>query len=128
MLNLLKDYRGFGKTTAIILILIVAASVYLGKKLGKHYYAYYDLQRAMDYWTDMCLTRTSYDHKNLTSNVMDTIRKHNIPLKPNDLKIVYNQQELRLSISAKYMVKVEFPGYTHLLRFTPSAEHQTVPF
>ncbi|MGA1841007.1 MAG: hypothetical protein ACMUIU_10310 [bacterium] len=127
MFNLLKDSRGMGKITVIIIILIIAASIYVGKKIGKHYYAYYDLKRTMDFWTDQCLTRTSYDHANLVSNVMDTIGKHNIPLKENDLKIVYDREELRLSISAKYSVKVEFPKYTHTLHFAPSAEHQTTP-
>lgn len=127
MPNLLKDSRGMGKITVIIIILIVAASIYLAKKVGKHYYAYYDLKNTMDYWTDQCLTRTSYDHDNLVINVMDTIRKYNIPLEEKDLKIVYNPEELRLSISAEYEVKVEFPNYTHILYFTPSAEHQTIP-
>ena len=128
MLKQLKNSKGTVKITIVIIILIVAFSIYLGEKLGKHYYAYFDLQRTMDYWTDMCLTRTSYDEANLTKNVMDTIRKHNIPLKQNDLKIVYDRQNLSLSISAKYIVKVAFPGYTHLLKFAPSAEHQTTPF
>ena len=128
MLNLLKDSKGIGKITVIILILILAASIYLGEKFGKHYYAYYDLKKAMDYWTDMCLTRTSYDHANLVSNIMATIRKHNIPLEENDLNIEYDRKELRLSISARYKVNVEFPGYTYVLYFAPSAERQTVPF
>ncbi|MGA1863704.1 MAG: hypothetical protein ACMUHX_01445 [bacterium] len=116
-----------GKITVIIIILIIASSVYVGKKIGKPYYAYYDLKRTMDFWTDQCLTRTSYDHANLVSNVMETIRKHNIPLKEDDLQISYDREALRLSISAEYNVKVEFPQYTYILHFTPSAEHQTTP-
>lgn len=127
-MNPLKDSRGIGKITIIILILIAAASIYLGKKLGIHYYAYYDLQRDMQYWTEMCLTRNAFDRETLISNVMDTIRKHKIPLKEGNLKINYNHEELHASISAEYKIEVKFPRYTHILRFRPSAEHTTTHF
>jgi len=126
-MNLLKDSRGIGKTTIIFLILIIAASLYLCKKLGIHYYAYYDLQRSMQYWTEMCLTRTAFDRDTLLSNVMDKIKKHNIPLKEGNLKIEYNREELTASISAEYKIEVKFPRYTHILHFKPSAEHTTTP-
>ena len=126
-MNPLKDSKGIGKITIIILILIVAATIFFGKKLGPHYYAYYDLQRTMQYWTETSLTRTSYDRATLINSVMDNVRKHNIPLKEGNLKIQYSQEELRLSISAKYKVEVKFPGYTLILHFSPSAEHQTTP-
>ncbi|MGA1791154.1 MAG: hypothetical protein ACMUIM_06690, partial [bacterium] len=61
MLNPLKNSEGIGKISIIILILIVGASIYLGKKLGTHYYAFYDLQRTMQYWTEMSLNRNAYD-------------------------------------------------------------------
>jgi hypothetical protein len=127
MLNPLKDSRGIGKTSVIILILIVAAVIYLGKKLGVHYYAYYDLQRDMQYWTEMCLTRNAFDRDTLVSNVMDTIQKHKIPLKEGSLKIEYNPEELTARISAEYTIKVKFPRYTHIVRFHPYAEHTTTP-
>jgi len=127
MLHPLKDSRGIGKISVIILILIVFVSIYLGKKIGTHYYAYFDLKRSMQHWTEMCLTRNSYDRASLKRNVMDTVRKHNIPLKEGHLKIEYNQRERHLSISAKYKVEVKFPGYTHILHFSPSAEHKTTP-
>ena len=126
-MNPLKDSRGIGKTSIIILILIVAASIYLGEKLGRHYYAYYDLQRTMQYWTEMCLNRNAYDRVTLTSNVMDKIRKYNIPLNEEDLRIEYNPLERHLRISAKYEVEVEFPKYTLILDFRPSGEHKTTP-
>ena len=127
MLNQLKDSSGIGKITVIILILIVTASIYLGNKFGKHYYAYYDLQMTMQRWTEKSLTRTSYDRATLTRNVMDTIRKHNIPLAEGNLKIEFNREELRLRISSEYKVEVKLPGYTHILQFKPSAEHKTTP-
>jgi len=126
-MNPLKDSRGIGKITIIILILIVGVSIYLGKKLGTQYYAFYDLQRTMQYWTEMSLNRNAYDRATLTSNVMDKIRKHNIPLNEGDLKIEYNQAERHLRISAKYEVEVKFPRYTLILDFRPSAEHKTTP-
>jgi hypothetical protein len=125
MLNPSKGSRGIGKITVIFLILIVGASIYLVKKLGKPYFAYYDLQKTMRYWIEMSLNRSSYDHANLTKNVMDTIRKHNIPLKEGDLKIEYNREERHLRISAQYKVAVKLPGYIHILYFRPSAEHKT---
>ena len=127
-MNPLKDSSGIGKITIIILILFVVASIYLGKKVGTHYYAYYDLQGTMQYWTEMCLTRTAFDRDTLVSNVMDTVRKHNIPLKEGNLKIEYDQEEFRASISAKYKIEVKFPGYTHILHFNPYAEDKTTPF
>ena len=127
MQNPLKNPKGIGKISVIFLILIVGASFYLGKKLGKPYYAYYDLQRDMQYWTEMSLTRSDYDHGTLTSNVMETVRKHNIPLNLGDLKVEYNHRERHLKISAQYEVEVEFPGYTHIIDFMPSAEHRTTP-
>ena len=116
------------KITIIILILIGAASIYLGMKLGKPYYAYFALKRSMQHWTETCLTRTSYDRAALIRNVMDTIRRHNIPLKEGHLKIKYNREERHLSISAQYEVEVKFPGgYTHIFHFRPSAEDSTTP-
>lgn len=126
-MNLLRDSRGIGKITIIILILFVVATIYLGKMVGTHYYAYYDLQRTMQYWTEMCLTRTAFDRDTLVSNVMDTVRKHNIPLKEGNLKIDYNHDELHASISAAYTIKIKFPRYTHVLHFNPHAEHTTTP-
>ena len=126
-MNPLRDTKGIGKITIIVLILIVAASIYLGQKVGTHYYAYYDLQWTMQHWIEKSLTRTSYDRASLISHVMEKIRKHNIPLKEGDLKIEYNHEELRLRISAKYEVEVEFPGYAFILDFRPSGEHQTTP-
>lgn len=127
MLNPSKDSRGIGKITVIFLILIVGASIYLGKKVGKPYFAYYDLQKTMQYWTEMCLTGDTYDHSSLMSNVMDTVRKHNIPLQEGDLRIEYNREEQHLRISAEYKVEVKFPGYTHILYFRPNAEYKTSP-
>lgn len=62
--------------------------------------------------------------KEIRANLMDKAAELNLPLQNEDLKI--NRSRSQITIEARYVVPIEFPGYTYMWEF--DADYSTPLF
>jgi len=116
-----KSQKGWAELKLLFIILLLAIICYMGIKLGRPFYVYKDLEKTMERSAIISLRSYDYDHSFIVSNIMDKVKKYNLPLEESDIVIYHDQFDNLLTIEADYYINIEFPKYTHRIHFKPRA-------
>jgi len=98
---------GLGKLTILIFGSIAAVVIYCAYHIMPFYYYYYELQNQM-----LSLTRVASTHTDgeIRDKLMYHIRKMELPIGPDELRISREGQRIRMSVKYQEVFYVTFRG------------------
>lgn len=118
-----RGERGEGKFKAIFVLVIVVLGIYCAVKLLPPYIAEYQLSDKIQEQARFAIVNHSTEEQ-IRNNVFKTIQDLEIPAKKQDIKIVSNDQVVKISVD--YIVPVDLLAYHVDLHFTPSSENKSL--
>lgn len=117
---MLKTNRGEGKFGIIVILVIVAAVIYVGLKWG---YASWDaaefedeLNQSVVYWT----SHGAPAQENVVVEILQKAKASSIDLYEEDIEIEMNDKFMTINIY--WETPLTFPGYTYYVPFTLKRE------
>ena len=123
MAGVRRGERGEGKFKAIFMLVIVVLGIYCAVKLLPPYIAEYQLSDKIQEQARFAIVNHSTEEQ-IRNNVFKTIQDLEIPAKKQDIKIVSNDQVVKISVD--YIVPVDLLAYHVDLHFTPSSENKSL--
>lgn len=118
-----RGERGEGKFKAIFVLVIVVLGIYCAVKLLPPYIAEYQLSDKIQEQARFAIVNHSTEEQ-IRNNVFKTIQDLEIPARKQDIKIVSNDQVVKISVD--YIVPVDLLAYHVDLHFTPSSENKSL--
>ena len=109
---------GTAKWRVAVGVLVLAGLALFGAALIPLYYHNYQLQRFVENATQRVENQTKSDDL-LREWVVDKAVSLGLPVRANDVHIHRSAAGLRIEL--RYAVRVDLPGYTVLLHFSPGA-------
>lgn len=114
-MNRRKRQSGEGQGGCIISLLILLAVAFIAFKMVPVKVKAAEFRQEL---VDEAKSGSLRNDKQIRANLMDKAAELNLPLQDQDLKIQRSRSQI--TIEASYVVPVEFPGYTHMWKFSPS--------
>ncbi len=110
--------RGAGKIGCLFTLLVAAAVVYFGVKVGEPYWRYYQYKDAMTEQARFAGHFTDDQIKNRLALLADSLGL------PADAGAVFvTRKGEHISIRADYVEMLELPGHVREIKFAPSVEY-----
>jgi hypothetical protein len=118
-----RGERGEGKFKAVFVLVIVVLAIYCAVKLLPPYIAEYQLSDKIQEQARFAIVNHSTEEQ-IRNNVFKTIQDLEIPAKKENIKIVSNDQVVKISVD--YIVPVDLLAYHVDLHFQPSSENKSL--
>ena len=118
-----RSERGEGKFKAVFVLVIVVLGIYCAVKLLPPYIAEYQLSDKIQEQARFAIVNHSTEEQ-IRNNVFKTIQDLEIPAKKENIKIVSNDQVVKISVD--YIVPVDLLAYHVDLHFQPSSENKSL--
>ena len=118
-----RGERGEGKFKAIFVLVILILGIYCAVKLLPPYVAEYQLSDKIQEQARFAIVNHSTEEQ-IRNNVFKTIQDLEIPAKKENIKIVSNDQVVKISVD--YIVPVDLLAYHVDLHFQPSSENKSL--
>ena len=118
-----RGERGEGKFKAIFVLVILVLGIYCAVKLLPPYVAEYQLSDKIQEQARFAIVNHSTEEQ-IRNNVFKTIQDLEIPAKKENIKIVSNDQVVKISVD--YIVPVDLLAYHVDLHFQPSSENKSL--
>jgi Domain of unknown function (DUF4845) len=118
-----RGERGEGKFKAVFVLVIVVLAIYCAVKLLPPYIAEYQLSDKIQEQARFAIVNHSTEEQ-IRNNVFKTIQDLEIPAKKENIKIVSNDQVVKISVD--YIVPVDLLAYHVDLHFRPSSENKSL--
>ena len=118
-----RNERGEGKFKAIFVLVILVLGIYCAVKLLPPYIAEYQLSDKIQEQARFAIVNHSTEEQ-ICNNVFKTIQDLEIPAKKENIKIVSNDQVVKISVD--YIVPVDLLAYHVDLHFQPSSENKSL--
>jgi hypothetical protein len=118
-----RNERGEGKFKAIFVLVILVLGIYCAVKLLPPYIAEYQLSDKIQEQARFAIVNHSTEEQ-IRNNVFKTIQDLEIPAKKENIKIVSNDQVVKISVD--YIVPVDLLAYHVDLHFQPSSENKSL--
>jgi hypothetical protein len=118
-----RGERGEGKFKAIFTLVILVLGIYCAVKLLPPYVAEYQLSDKIQEQARFAIVNHSTEEQ-IRNNVFKTIQDLEIPAKKENIKIVSNDQVVKISVD--YIVPVDLLAYHVDLHFQPSSENKSL--
>ena len=119
----MRGERGEGKFKAVFMLVILVLAVYCAVKLLPPYIAEYQLSDKIQEQARFAIVNHSTEEQ-IRNNVYKTIQDLEIPARKENIKIVSNDQVVKISVD--YIVPVDLLAYHVDLHFTPSSENKSL--
>lgn len=120
----LASQVGMGKLTALVFGAILAVAIFVGYNVLPFYYCYYEIQNQMDQAIKVAST---YTDKELREKLWYHIKKLEIPVEEEDLKIERDSGVMRISLPYQEIFYVTYKDKDydiHTFNFHAYAEGQ----
>jgi hypothetical protein len=111
--------RGSSTMGCLVSLVIFAALIYYGTKIGEHYWNFYQLQDEM---RSQARLAPSLNDQVIRRRVLDKADELNIMITPRDVKISRGGRPPHISIESEYSDSVSLPLFRHVFVFTPKAD------
>jgi len=118
-----RGERGEGKFKAVFVLVILVLGIYCAVKLLPPYVAEYQLSDKIQEQARFAIVNHSTEEQ-IRNNVFKTIQDLEIPAKKENIKIVSNDQVVKISVD--YIVPVDLLAYHVDLHFQPSSENKSL--
>jgi hypothetical protein len=118
-----RNERGEGKFKAVFVLVILLLGIYCAVKLLPPYIAEYQLSDKIQEQARFAIVNHSTEEQ-IRNNVFKVIQDLEIPAKKQDIKIVSNDQVVKISVD--YIVPVDLLAYHVDLHFQPSSENKSL--
>jgi len=118
-----RGERGEGKFKAIFMLVILVLAIYCAVKLVPPYVAEYQLSDKIQEQARFAIVNHTTEEQ-IRNSVYKVIQDLEIPAKKEDIKIVANDQVVKISVD--YLVPVDLLAYHVDLHFTPSSENKSL--
>jgi hypothetical protein len=118
-----RGQRGEGKFKAVFVLVILVLGIYCAVKLVPPYVAEYQLADKIQEQARFAIVNHSTEEQ-IRNNVFKTIQDLEIPAKKESIKIVSNDQVVKISVD--YIVPVDLLAYHVDLHFQPSSENKSL--
>jgi hypothetical protein len=118
-----RGERGEGKFKAVFVLVILVLGIYCAVKLLPPYIAEYQLSDKIQEQARFAIVNHSTEEQ-IRNNVFKTIQDLEIPAKKENIKIVSNDQVVKISVD--YIVPVDLLAYHVDLHFQPSSENKSL--
>lgn len=118
-----RNERGEGKFKAVFVLVILVLGIYCAVKLLPPYIAEYQLSDKIQEQARFAIVNHSTEEQ-IRNNVFKVIQDLEIPAKKQDIKIVSNDQVVKISVD--YIVPVDLLAYHVDLHFQPSSENKSL--
>lgn len=118
-----RGERGEGKFKAVFMLVIVVVGIYCAVKLLPPYIAEYQLSDKIQEQARFAIVNHTTEEQ-IRNSVYKVIQDLEIPAKKEDIKIVSNDQVVKISVD--YIVPVDLLAYHVDLHFTPSSENKSL--
>lgn len=118
-----RNERGEGKFKAVFVLVIIVLGIYCAVKLLPPYVAEYQLADKIQEQARFAIVNHSTEEQ-IRNNVFKVIQDLEIPAKKQDIKIVSNDQVVKISVD--YIVPVDLLAYHVDLHFQPSSENKSL--
>lgn len=118
-----RGERGEGKFKAVFMLVIVVLGIYCAVKLLPPYIAEYQLSDKIQEQARFAIVNHTTEEQ-IRNSVYKVIQDLEIPAKKEDIKIVSNDQVVKISVD--YIVPVDLLAYHVDLHFTPSSENKSL--
>jgi hypothetical protein len=118
-----RGERGEGKFKAIFMLVILALAIYCAVKLLPPYIAEYQLSDKIQEQARFAIVNHSTEEQ-IRNNVFRTIQDLEIPARKQDIKIVSNDQVVKITVD--YIVPVDLLAYHVDLHFQPTSENKSL--
>lgn len=115
--------RGEGKFKAIFVLVILILAIYSAVKLLPPYIAEYQLSDKIQEQARFAIVNHNTEEQ-IRENVYKVIQDLEIPARKQDIKIVSNDQVVKITVD--YTVPVDLLYYHVDLHFTPSSENKSL--
>jgi hypothetical protein len=118
-----RNERGEGKFKAVFVLVILVLGIYCAVKLLPPYIAEYQLSDKIQEQARFAIVNHSTEEQ-IRNNVYKTIQDLEIPARKEDIKIVSNDQVVKITVD--YIVPVDLLAYHVDLHFQPSSENKSL--
>jgi hypothetical protein len=118
-----RGERGEGKFKAVFVLVILVLGIYCAVKLLPPYIAEYQLSDKIQEQARFAIVNHSTEEQ-IRNNVFKTIQDLEIPAKKENIKVVSNDQVVKISVD--YIVPVDLLAYHVDLHFQPSSENKSL--
>jgi hypothetical protein len=118
-----RGERGEGKFKAVFVLVILVLGIYCAAKLLPPYIAEYQLSDKIQEQARFAIVNHGTEEQ-IRNNVFKTIQDLEIPAKKENIKIVSNDQVVKISVD--YIVPVDLLAYHVDLHFQPSSENKSL--
>jgi hypothetical protein len=115
--------RGEGRFKAVFVLVIIVLGIYCAVKLLPPYIAEYQLADKIQEQARFAIVNHITEEQ-IRNNVFKVIQDLEIPAKKTDIKIVANDQVVKISVD--YLVPVDLLAYHVDLHFQPSSENKSL--
>lgn len=115
--------RGEGRLKGILIVVIIVLAIYTGWKMVPPYVNNYQLSDTMQEQSRYALVNR-YTEEQIRDNIYKQIIDLDIPAKKEDIKIVANNNVVKISLD--YTVPVDVLVYHTDLHFTPNSETKSL--
>ena len=115
--------RGEGKFKAVFMLVILVLAIYCAVKLVPPYIAEYQLSDKIQEQARFAIVNHSTEEQ-IRNNIFKTIQDLEIPAKKEDIKIVSNDQVVKITVD--YRVPVDLLAYHVDLHFQPTSENKSL--
>lgn len=109
---------GRGKLGCLLLLLVLAAVIYVGADVGEVYWRYYQFRDAVEQEAQYGQTRTDDDIRHRLVALADSL---GLP-EEAATRLEVRRSANRLVIETEYTEHIDVPLYKRDVKFTPSAE------
>lgn len=109
---------GRGKLGCLVLILVLAAIIYVGKDVGEVYWRFYQFRDAVEQEAQYGTTRTDDEIKRRLVALVDSL---GLPDEASR-RLQVRRSANRLVIETEYTEHIDVPLYKRDVKFAPSAE------
>ncbi|MBN8548884.1 MAG: hypothetical protein J0M12_06180 [Deltaproteobacteria bacterium] len=103
----LATQRGIGKITLLVFGTILAALVYSGYKILPFYYCYFEITNQFE---QVIRVASEYNDREIREKLWYHIKKLELPVEPDDLKIQREAGKMRISMPYEEIFYVTWQG------------------
>jgi hypothetical protein len=115
--------HGGGRLATMLMILVLAAAVFVGFKIFPAYFSNYQLQDSMLTEARFAVSSRKSE-EDVRAAVWKKIQELGIPAKREDIKVTF--VDTSVNIEVNYVVHVDLKVYEFNLEFHPHADNHTI--
>jgi hypothetical protein len=109
--------RGRSSLGCLLLLLVVAAALYVGINIGEAYWRFYEFRDAMRQEVRFAKQIPDERIKLHLAALADSL---GLPEQATDIAV--SRTTSTIAVSAEYAERIEFPFFVRIIRFSPSAQ------